>query len=55
MSTFTFIKEIEKMIHPNTIGTLQFLQTFNKLVPRKVQDKLMQTSAKKDTLHGICR
>lgn len=41
-----FIKGVEKLVDPMEVGTLHFIQSFNKLLPKSIQDRLVQSSAK---------
>ncbi len=41
-----FIRGVEKLIDPITVGTLHFMQTFNNLLPKNIQKKLVNKSSK---------
>lgn len=53
MSKYNFTKEIEKLIDPINVGTLHFMQTFNDLLPKKIQNKIMKASSKKTPQMGF--
>ena len=41
-----FTKEVERLVNPMDVGSLHFIQSFNKLLPKPVQRKLVESSAK---------
>lgn len=45
-NNFYFVKNVEKMISPNEVGNLQFLQNFSKLTSKKKQLKSLEKSSK---------
>lgn len=53
MDKSSFIKNIEKLINPIDVGGLHFIQSFNKYLPRAIQDKLVQSSAKQIPYMGF--
>lgn len=48
-----FTKNVEKLINPITVGTLHFLQSFNDKLPKKIQKKMIEKSAKSNSLMGF--
>ncbi|MGL4588729.1 MAG: hypothetical protein ACRCUP_00605 [Mycoplasmatales bacterium] len=53
MSKFKFIKKIEQMISPKDIATLQTIAPLNKYVPKKLQTKIITSSADKNPYMGF--
>lgn len=53
MRNFKFIKRVEQLVKPKDIATLQLLATMTKFIPNKVQNKLMESSAKKNPYMGF--
>ncbi len=53
MEKYKFTKGVEKLINPINVGTLHFLQSFNENLSVDTQKKLMQKSAKKNSLMGF--
>lgn len=53
MEKFKFIKEIERLISPIDIATLQNVAPFNKLLPTSIQNKMMHNSAKVSPYMGF--
>ena len=53
MNKINFSKGVEKLVDPVEVGALQFLQSFNRLLPKSVQDKLVNSSAKKNPYMGF--
>lgn len=41
-----FTKEVERLVNPMDVGSLHFIQSFYKLLPKIVQKKLVESSAK---------
>ena len=48
-----FIKAVEKLIDPMAVGSLHFIQSFSKLLPKNVQKKLVKSSAQKIPYMGF--
>ncbi|MGD8373547.1 MAG: hypothetical protein PVI21_01670 [Candidatus Woesebacteria bacterium] len=48
-----FAKEVEKLINPITVGSLHFIQGFNKFLPKSVQKVFIKSSAKKMPFMGF--
>ncbi len=48
-----FIKGVEKLVNPITVGSLHFMQSFNRLLPKSVQKLLVTSSAKKIPFMGF--
>lgn len=53
MKNFKFILGVEKLINPINVGTLHFLQTFNEMLPVKMQTKIVEKSSEKNPLMGF--
>ncbi len=53
MNKVDFIKGVEKLIDPIEVGTLHFMQFFNNLLPKKIQKKFVDASAKKTPYMGF--
>ena len=53
MSNYDFIKKVEQLIKPKDIATLQSLAPFTKFIPRKIQNKIMAESGKKNPYMGF--
>jgi len=48
-----FTKGVEKLVNPITVGSLHFMQTFNRLLPKRVQKLLVTSSSKKIPFMGF--
>ncbi len=48
-----YIKKIEKMINPIDIGTVHFMQSYSKIVPKKSLDKIIKNGAKHNPYMGF--
>lgn len=53
MNKKDFVKGVEKLIDPINVGTLHFMQFFNGMLPRKVQNKLVNESSKQTPYMGF--
>ncbi len=53
MKKYNFVKEVEKLINPITVGTMSFMQSFLKFIPVKIQNKIMKSSTKKTPQMGF--
>jgi hypothetical protein len=53
MNQGNFIRGVEKLINPITVGSLHFIQSFNKLLPKKIQKKIVESSSKKIPYMGF--
>lgn len=53
MNKNKFIKGIERLVNPMTVGALHFIQPFNKMLPKKVQETFIKASAKKSPHMGF--
>lgn len=53
MNKYYFTKEVEKLTNPMTAGTIQFMQFFNNLLPKSIQNKLMKKTATKTPFMGF--
>jgi hypothetical protein len=49
----SFTKGVERLIDPITVGSLHFIQSFNRLLPRYVQKRLVTASSKKTPSMGF--
>ncbi|MCH4886867.1 hypothetical protein EZV73_04770 [Acidaminobacter sp. JC074] len=47
------VKYIEKLVNPIHVGTLHFIQSFNNLIPKNVQKKMVQAQGKKTPYMGF--
>lgn len=48
-----FTKGVERLINPMDVGTLHFMQGFNKLLPRAVQEMFIKSSSKSKPFMGF--
>jgi len=48
-----FIKGVEKLVNPMTVGALHFMQPLNKLLPKSIQKAFVHSSAKKIPFMGF--
>jgi hypothetical protein len=48
-----FIKGVEHLVNPIDVGSLHFIQSFNKLLPKSVQEKLVKSSSKDTPYMGF--
>jgi hypothetical protein len=48
-----FSKGVERLVDPITVGTLHFIQSFNRLLPKPVQQMFVKSSAKKYPYMGF--
>lgn len=48
-----FAKEVERLVDPINVGTLHFIQGFNRLLPKAIQDKLVKSSSKNTPFMGF--
>ena len=55
MDKNNFAKGVERLIDPISVGTLHFIQSFNRLLPKSIQARLITASSQKNTIHGLCR
>lgn len=53
MNKFSFIKGVEKLVDPISVGSLHFIQFFNSLLPKKMQKALIKSSSKKIPYMGF--
>jgi len=53
MSKQVFAKEVEKLIDPISVGSLHLLQSFNQLLPKSIQKKVVRSSSKKTPHMGF--
>ncbi len=53
MNKYQFIKGVERLVDPNEVAMLSFMQMFNRFLPRKVQNYLVESSSKKYPYMGF--
>lgn len=53
MKNYSFTKGIEKLIDPLEVGSIHFLAPYNKLLPEKIQHKIIESSGKKTPYMGF--
>ncbi len=53
MREFKFIKRVEQLVKPIDIATLQLLARMNKFIPKQLQNKMMNSSAKSNPYMGF--
>lgn len=53
MNQSTFTKNIERLINPIDVGGLHFIQSFNKYLPKKIQDQFVRSAAKQIPYMGF--
>lgn len=53
MKNYNFAKGVEKLVNPMDVGAIHFIQPFNKLLPKFIQDKLIKSSAQKTPYMGF--
>jgi hypothetical protein len=41
-----FVKGVERLVNPIDVGTIHFIQSFNNKIPKKLQRKMVESSAK---------
>jgi hypothetical protein len=49
----SFSAEVEKLVNPISVGSLHFIQMFNKLLPKAIQKRLVTSSSKKIPFMGF--
>lgn len=53
MDKYRFTKGVERLVDPITVGTMHFLQSFQKSLPKSIQNKLVTSSSKKNPYMGF--
>lgn len=53
MKSQDFTKNVERLINPIDVGGLHFIQSFNKLLPKSIQEMFVQSSAKSTPYMGF--
>ena len=53
MNKINFIKGVERLINPISVGTLHFMQSFNQLLPKSIQKQFVKSSSKKTPYMGF--
>lgn len=53
MNKETFIKGVEKLVNPISVGTIHFIQYFNQFIPKSIQQKMVMSSGKKTPSMGF--
>jgi hypothetical protein len=53
MSKTNFVKDVERLIDPISVGTLHFMQSFNQLLPKRIQKAIVKSSSKQTPYMGF--
>jgi len=53
MTKETFIKGVERLVDPIDVGTLHFIESFTKKIPKNLQEKLVEKSGEKTPYMGF--
>jgi len=53
MNRKSFHKNVERLVDPISVGTIHFIQGFNKLLPKPIQQKIVEASGKKTSSMGF--
>jgi hypothetical protein len=53
MNKSTFVKGVEKLVNPIDVGTLHFIQSFNNMIPKNIQKKMVAASGQKTPYMGF--
>lgn len=53
MNKINFAKGVEHLIDPISVGTLHFMQSFNQLLPKSIQKKIVKSSSKQTPYMGF--
>lgn len=53
MNKTDFVKGVERLIDPISVGTLHFMQSFNQLLPKSIQKQFIKSSSKKTPSMGF--
>jgi len=53
MKNSNFIKEVERLVNPIDVGTIHFIQYFNKFLPVSIQKKMVESSGLKTPYMGF--
>ena len=53
MHKHSFSEEVERLVNPISVGSLHFIQMFNKLLPKAIQRRLVSSSSKKIPFMGF--
>lgn len=53
MHKHSFSEEVERLVNPISVGSLHFIQMFNKLLPKAIQKRLVSSSSKKIPFMGF--
>jgi hypothetical protein len=53
MSKLNFIKGVERLIDPISVGSLHFIQSFNQMLPKSIQKQLVKSSSEKTPYMGF--
>lgn len=53
MEKYKFTKKVEEMIDPIDVGTIHFMQTYSKIIPKKSQIKLIRKGSTKNKYMGF--
>lgn len=53
MTKDTFVKGVERLVDPINVGTLHFVESFTKKIPKNMQEKLVEKSGEKTPYMGF--
>lgn len=53
MTNYRFIKDVEGMIDPIDVGTIHFMQSYTKVIPKRVQYQMIKSGSKKNPYMGF--
>lgn len=53
MTNYQFIKDVEGMIDPMDVGTIHFMQSYTKVIPKRVQYQMIKSGSKKNPYMGF--
>jgi len=53
MTKNTFIKGVERLVNPIDVGTLHFVESFTKRIPKPIQEKLVEKSGERTPYMGF--
>lgn len=53
MNKTNFAKGVERLVDPISVGTLHFMQSFNQILPKSIQKKIVKSSSQKTPYMGF--
>lgn len=53
MNKTNFAKGVERLVDPISVGTLHFMQSFNQILPKSIQKKVVKSSSQKTPYMGF--